>query len=175
VDDFSKYIASKCDFYDAMVANGYCLPKYKSTMILEDYMRDIFGGRPFCSHYKDVKLLPCPRPPPVKLLLRKFHRICESPNLLNNCGIDELRLPDKRYLLDFVSTFRPDDEIFRKDYRPPARAHKLSEMKTVDINERFNEHRISSRRKFLRELFHAHYQKKHFLKHPGRKRLIKIV
>ena len=27
VDDFSRYIASKCDFYDAMVANGYYLPK----------------------------------------------------------------------------------------------------------------------------------------------------
>ena len=60
VHDFSRYIASKRDFYDSMVANGYCLPKYKSTMITEDYMRDVLGGRTFCPHYKDVKLLPSP-------------------------------------------------------------------------------------------------------------------
>ena len=46
-----------------------------------------------------------------------------------------MRHPDKRWLLNFVSTFRPDDEIFRKVHRPPARANKLSEMKTVDVQE----------------------------------------
>ncbi len=112
VDDFSKYIANKREFYDAMVANGYYMPKYKSTMITEEYMRDILSSTTFCPHYKDVKLLPCPRPPPVELLLWKFHRICASRNLLNNCGVDELRLPDKRWLLDFVGTFKPDCKIF---------------------------------------------------------------
>jgi len=95
-------------------------------------------------------LLPCPRPPPVELLLRKFHRICESRNLLNNCGVDELRVPDKRWLLDFVSTFKPDDEIFRKDYRPPAKANKLSEMKTVDVNKSFFENLVPTKRKVRR-------------------------
>ena len=84
VDDFSKYIANKRDFYDAMVANGYCMPKYKTTKIIEEYMRDILSGKTFCPHYKNVKLLPCTRLLPVELLLRKFHRICEGRNLLNN-------------------------------------------------------------------------------------------
>ncbi len=127
VDDFSRYIASKRDFYVAMVANGYYVPRYKSTLITEDYMRDVLGGRTFCPHYKVVKLLPCPRPPPVELVLEKFHRICESRNLLKNWGVDEVRQPEKRGLLDFVSTFRPNDEIFGKDHRPPSRVHKLSE------------------------------------------------
>jgi hypothetical protein len=114
VDDFSKYIAKNRDYYDARVANGYYMPKYKTTMITEEYMRDILIGKTFCPHYKDVKLRPCPKPPPVELLLRKFHRICESRNLLNNCGVDELRLPDKRSLLEFVINFTPDDEIFKE-------------------------------------------------------------
>ncbi len=76
------------------------------------YMRDILGGKTFCPHCKDVKLLPCPRLPPVELPVWKFHSICESNNLLNNCGVDELRLPEKRWLLEFVSTFKPDGEIF---------------------------------------------------------------
>ena len=91
MDYFSRYIASKRDFYDAMVANDYYLPRYKSSMVTEDYMRDILGGRTFCPQYKDVKLLPCSRPPLVELLLGKFHRICEGRNLLNNCGVDEVR------------------------------------------------------------------------------------
>ncbi len=41
VDDFSKYIANKRYFYDTMVANGFYMPTYKSTMITEDYMRNI--------------------------------------------------------------------------------------------------------------------------------------
>ena len=75
---------------------------------------------------------------------------CESRNLLNNCGVDELRVPDKRWLLDFVSTFKPDDEIFRKDYRPPAKANKLSEMKTVDVNKSFFENLVPAKRKVRR-------------------------
>jgi len=144
-------------------------------MITEEHMRDIIGGRTFCPHYKDVRLLPRPRPPPVELLLRKFHRIWEGCYLHNSCGVDALRQPDKGGLLDFVSTFTPDDEIFRKDHRPAARALKLSEMKTVDVNKSFNENRISSRRKLLRELHHAHYQIVHSLKHPDRELLIKLV
>ena len=57
-------------------------------MITEEYLRDILGCKTFCPYYKDVKLLPCPRPTPVELQLRKFLRICESRNLLNNCGVD---------------------------------------------------------------------------------------
>jgi hypothetical protein len=94
------------------LANGYYMPKFKTTMITEEYMRDILCGKTFCHYYKDVKLLPLPMPPPVKLLPRKFHRICESRNLLNKYSVDELHVSDKRWLLDFVSTFKPDGEIF---------------------------------------------------------------
>ena len=41
VEEFSCYIQNKRDFYDAMVLNGYYLFKFKSSMITEDYMRDI--------------------------------------------------------------------------------------------------------------------------------------
>jgi hypothetical protein len=86
----------------------------------------------------------------VELLLRKFHRICESRNLLNNYGVDEVHQPDKRWLLEFVSTFKPDDEIFCKDYRPPTKANKLSEMKTVDVNKSFFENLVPTKRKVRR-------------------------
>ncbi len=102
-------------------------------MITEECIRDILGGKTLFPHYMDVKMLQCPRQPMVDILLKKFNMINSSCNLLNNCGVNELRVPDKRWLLDFVSTFKPDDEIFSKDYRPPAKANKLSKMKTVWI------------------------------------------
>ena len=49
-----------------------------------------------------------------------------------------------------MSTFKPDDEIFRKDYLPPAKANKLSEMKTVDVNKSFFENLVPTKRKVRR-------------------------
>jgi hypothetical protein len=102
-----------------MMANSHYLPRYKNPMVTEDYMRDILCGQSFCPHYEDFKLLQCLRPPTVEVLIRKFHLICGNRNILNNCGVDELHKPDKRWLLDFVSTFKPIDGIFPKDNAGP--------------------------------------------------------
>jgi hypothetical protein len=53
------------------------------------------------------------------VLIRKFHLICGNRNILNNCGVDELHKPDKRWLLDLVSTFKPKNEILLKDNASP--------------------------------------------------------
>lgn len=53
--------------------------------------------------------------------------------MLVHTGVDEKHIPDKRWLLDFVSTFKPDDEIFNKGYVPPAKETKLSELKTIEL------------------------------------------
>ena len=69
-------------------------------------------------------------------MLEKFHRICQSQNLTLP-GVDEKHVPDKRWLLDFVSTYKPDDEIFRKNYIPPPKETKLSELKTIELPASF--------------------------------------
>jgi len=57
--------------------------------------------------------------------------------MLVHTGVDEKHIPDKRWLLDFVSTFKPDDEIFNKGYVPPAKETKLSELKTIELPASF--------------------------------------
>ncbi len=52
-------------------------------------------------------------------------------------GVDDKHVPDKRWLLDFVSTFKPDDEIFKKSYIPPPKETKLSELKTIEMPASF--------------------------------------
>jgi hypothetical protein len=69
VEEFSRYIQNKRDFYDAMVSNGYYLPKFKSSIITEEYMQSIFQGKTFCPRFVDIKISPCPRPPNKDVLI----------------------------------------------------------------------------------------------------------
>jgi hypothetical protein len=39
--------------------------------------------------------------------------------------------------MDFVSTFKPEDEIFKKQYLPPAKETKLSELRTISLPAEF--------------------------------------
>ena len=36
VNEFSKIVQNRRDLYEALIRNGYYLPKYKTTMITED-------------------------------------------------------------------------------------------------------------------------------------------
>ena len=138
VDEFSRYIVNKRDYYDAMVSNGYYLPKYKSSIITEEYMQDVFKGKIFCPRFADIKMLPCPRPPNKDVLIKKVLGIGVNHNFTHH-GMDQSHEPDKRWLIDLISSFKPEDEIFKKNYRPPAHAAKLSEMKTIEMPKDFME------------------------------------
>lgn len=105
-------------------------------MINEEYMRNVISGKTFCPKFSDVRMLPCPRPPHVDVLLKKFHRICAEKNILYS-GVDDVHLPDKAWLLTFISTYRPDDEIFKKEYLPPVKETKLSELQTISLPASF--------------------------------------
>ena len=105
-------------------------------MITEEYIRNVFTGKAYCPKYSEVKMLPCPRPPTVDVLLKKFHRICRDQNLVL-AGVDESHIPDKRWLLDFIATLTPQDEIFKKNYLPPVKETKLSELKTISLPAHF--------------------------------------
>jgi hypothetical protein len=132
VDEFSKVVANRRDLYEACVRNGYYLPKIKTTMVTEDYMRRVISGKAFCPRFADIKMLPCPRPPNVEVLISKYLEICVTHNF-TDCGIDDKHQPDKTWLINFIASFKPEDEIFKKNYIPPAKETKLSELKTIEM------------------------------------------
>jgi hypothetical protein len=105
-------------------------------MITEEYMRNVFTGKAYCPKYSEIKMLPCPRPPTVDVLLKKFHRICKDQNLVL-VGVDESHMPDKQWLLNFIATLTFQDEIFKKNYLPPVKETKLSELKTINLPANF--------------------------------------
>ena len=72
VDAFSQLIRNKNDLYEACLRNDYYLPRLKTSMVTEDYMRNVITGKAFCPKFKDIKMMPCPRPPGKEVLLRMF-------------------------------------------------------------------------------------------------------
>jgi hypothetical protein len=94
VDEFSRLIQNRRDLYEAVVRNGYYLPRFKTTMITEVYMRNVITGKAFCPKYEQIKLHLCPRPPGKDVLLRKYQELCDSHDW-GNTGVDEKHQPDK--------------------------------------------------------------------------------
>ena len=83
-------------------------------------MRNVMHGKAYCPKYTEIKMMPCPRPPTVDVFLKKFHKICRDQNLVLT-GVDDSHMPIKRWLLDFIGTLTPQDEIFKKNYLPPVK------------------------------------------------------
>jgi hypothetical protein len=75
VDEFSKIIQNRRDLYEAVLRNEWYLPRFKTSMITELYLRNVLTGKTFCPKFSDVKLRPCPRPPSKEVLLKKFLKI----------------------------------------------------------------------------------------------------
>jgi len=61
VDAFSAVIKNKRDLYEACVRNGFYLPKLKTSVVTEEYMRMLIEGKSFCPRCDDIRMKPCPR------------------------------------------------------------------------------------------------------------------
>ena len=68
LEDVKRIIGNKADLYEAAVRNGWYMPKFKSTIITEDYITRFITGRVYCPKYCDIKLMPCPKPPEKEVL-----------------------------------------------------------------------------------------------------------
>ena len=136
VEEFAKYIQNKSDLYEACLRNDWYLPKYKSSMVTEAYLKNVMIGKTWCPRYSELKPKPCPRPPYKQILIDKFLAAAIDKGY-QSIGMDEDHLPDKRWLLDVLAKLTPDDEIFRKNYLPPPKKSKLSEIEAIELPANF--------------------------------------
>lgn len=118
-----------------MIRNGWYLPKRKTSICTEQYLKDVLMDKIWCIKFKEVKLLPCPRPPPKQVMVEKFHALATANKWVT--AVTEDHMPDKRWLMDVLSSFCPDDEIFGKGFCPAPKKSKLSEIKAVSLPESF--------------------------------------
>ena len=115
-------MANKGELYEAAVRNGYFLPKFKSSIITEDYINMVISGQIVCPKYSEVRLRPCPIPPDKDTLIKMAQQAVGQQKSL---GIDEGHQPDKNWLLAVISTYNADCTIFKKSYMPPKRHQKV--------------------------------------------------
>ncbi len=69
VQDVQRVLSSKSELYEAAVRNGFYLPKYKSSIITEDYINSVIDGTLACTRYSEIRLRPCPMPPDKDTLI----------------------------------------------------------------------------------------------------------
>ena len=93
LDEVKRIIGGKADLYEAAVRNGWYLPKYKSTIITEQYLQSVIFGKVYCPKYSEIRLVPCPRAPDKDTLLKDFKKVLS--NKKQSTGIDENHVPDK--------------------------------------------------------------------------------
>ena len=124
-------ISGKHELYEAAIRNGYYLPKFKSGIITETYITDVICKRVYCPQFKDIRLLPCPRPPDKDSLIKYAKEIKPANNL--PLGIDKEHTPNKEWLLALLSTHKSDLHIFKKDYVAPARVPKLAAKPSINL------------------------------------------
>ena len=68
---------------------------------------------------------------PVKdTLYNKIEEICAKKKL-NIAWIDELHVPDKKWMVDVIATLDPENEIFNKDYVAPPIRRRLKDIQTI--------------------------------------------
>lgn len=135
-DEVSKFFQDKSELYEACLRNGYYLPKLKSTMVTESYMKNVLMGKTWCPKFADIHVRPCPRPPAKKILLQKLMDTVLLKGI-KSVGIDDDHLPGKRWLIDVLASISAEDEIFKKSYLPPVKENKLSEIKAIELPESF--------------------------------------
>ena len=128
-------ISGKHELYEAAIRNGYYLPKFKSGIVTEAYITDVICKRVYCPQFKDIRLLPCPRPPDKDSLIKYAKEIKPANNL--PLGIDKEHTPNKEWLLALLSTHKSDLHIFKKDYVAPARVPKLAAKPSINLPSDF--------------------------------------
>ena len=87
-------------------------------MVTEIYINEVINGRLYCPRFKDIRLLPCPKPPPKLLIMKGVNEALKGKTRLP-LGFDKDHLPNKSWLLAILSTVDSGNAMFKKDYLPP--------------------------------------------------------
>ncbi len=74
IQQAGRLVSNVRSFYNAMLRNGWYLPHLKSSLVNQDYLEKVKAGKVWCPKYSDIRLSPCPDPPPKSLLLDLLDR-----------------------------------------------------------------------------------------------------
>ena len=114
----------------------------------------LFRSTVWCPRQEAIRIRACPRPPAKAVLVGKFLKLMKDKSYAGSGGLVEGRQPDKQWLLAVLATLSPDDEIFKKDYLPPAKKSLVEEQKTINVPNGFFDGLPDSKSKVKRKALH---------------------
>ena len=101
-----------------MHRNGLYLPAY-TNFITHQYLDDVDTRKIHVPDYSDIRLRPCPRPPPKNVIVDELYKLSLYKH--KNLGIiPGKKEPDTQWCLNVLSTWAPNHEFFGKSYVPPV-------------------------------------------------------
>ena len=112
---------SKPSEYEAMLRNGFLLPKLNSTIVNKIYMYRVKSGLEYCPMTTDIKAYKvCINPPSKEYLLSQIHEELEKKGDQRDLTYDPGHLPDVEWCVRALLALNPEHHIFDKDYVPSA-------------------------------------------------------
>jgi hypothetical protein len=134
---FSKHVTCVEDLYKMAQRNGFYLPKFKSSAVNEAMLINVLKGTYWCPKDKDIRVKNCVTAPLKETLVQQLRLNCDKKKY-NVFWIDEMHLPDKKWLVDVIATLDPENAIFKKDYVAPPIRKRLRDVETIVLpNELF--------------------------------------
>ena len=124
-------IRDKRDLWEAFHRNGFYLPAF-GPFITHQYLDAVQSTKVHVPTYSQVRLAPCPRPPPKKVIVEELYRISLHKGM--DLGIIPGRKePDTPWCMHLLSTWAPGHRFFKKSFLPELAANSSRKAK---LNER---------------------------------------
>ena len=97
LQDAQLLIPDKKSMYKAMLRNGYCMPRLKSSLCCLKWMKRVRAGKYWCPRVHEIRPFNCADPPQKEEILR--HLLGFATDAKKDLGITEKRMPDKEWCL----------------------------------------------------------------------------
>ena len=105
--------------YEAMLRNGFIMPKFNSTIVNKVYMYRVKALLEYCPMTTDIKVYKiCINPPSKDYLLCQIQEELTKRNDERDLTYDEKHLPDVEWCVKALLALNPGHHIFEKDYVP---------------------------------------------------------
>ena len=133
-----KKVKQKPHYYKAMLRNKWYLPKWGCSLVTQEWMEKVRAGELWCPKDHHIKFRNCAEPPSHAEVLRIFEEELAAAND-KDVGIDpdHKHVPDKKWMLDLISTLKPSHRLFDKDYVPPMPEKSVAAIKYVQDTDGF--------------------------------------
>ena len=108
------------DLHEILIRDGLYLPARGGHWLTKKLMLAMWRGEIYCPQYVDLKLRPCPRPPPRYQIVAEVNKEIASKfkSQTKYLVTTQTRMPEQKWLLEVLSTLNSDHRFFHKSWSP---------------------------------------------------------